>query len=93
MEYYEGGKLIGKTNKSGRVSSTYQTCNQQKQRDKWNWYSKWNEFNKVFNKHCSEVDQKNPNYSQFESFLNKIDTTMAADSITINKLKEAFFYP
>ena len=34
MEYYEGSKLIGKTNKSGRVSSTYQTCNQQKQRDK-----------------------------------------------------------
>ena len=27
----------------------------------------------------------------FESFLNKIDTTMSADPITINELKEAFF--
>ena len=29
----------------------------------------------------------------FESFLNKIDITMPADSITINELKEAFFFP
>ena len=27
----------------------------------------------------------------FENFLNKIDTTMPADSITVIELKEAFF--
>ena len=27
----------------------------------------------------------------FESFLNKIDITMPADSVAINELKEAFF--
>ena len=27
----------------------------------------------------------------FESFLNKIDTTMPADPIIINEIKEAFF--
>ena len=28
----------------------------------------------------------------FESFLDKIDTTMPADPITINELKEALFF-
>ena len=51
-----------------------------------------NEFNKLFPNIGTELAGKIPTASRaFENFLNEIDTTMLADSITINELKEAFF--
>ena len=51
-----------------------------------------NEFNKLFTNIGPELAKKIPTTSRtFENFLNKIDITMPADSITINELKEAFF--
>ena len=43
-----------------------------------------------FYKYWSGVGQETVSRT-FESFLNKIDTTMPTDSITINDLKETFF--
>ena len=52
-----------------------------------------NEFNKFFTNVGPELAGKIPNESRtFESFSNKIDTTMTADPITIIKLKEVFFF-
>ena len=51
-----------------------------------------NKFNKFFTNIGPEVARKIPTASRtFESFLNKIDITMPADSITINEYKESFF--
>ena len=51
-----------------------------------------NEFSKFFAKIGPELAEKIRTASRtFESFLNKIDTTMPADPVTINELKEAFF--
>ena len=53
-----------------------------------------NEFNKFFTNIGPELAGKIPTASRtFESFLNKIDITMPADSTTINELKEALFLP
>ena len=50
------------------------------------------EFKTFFTDIGVELARKIPTASKtFESFLNKIDATMQADSITINELKEAFF--
>ena len=50
------------------------------------------EFNKFFSSIGAELAEKIPTVSRtFESFLNKIDTTMPADQNTVNELKEAFF--
>ena len=52
-----------------------------------------NEFNKFFTNIRSELARKISTASRtFESFLNKINITMPADSITINELKKAFFF-
>ena len=52
-----------------------------------------NEFNKFLTKIGPELAEKIPTASRtFESFLNKIDTTMPADPVTINELKEDFFF-
>ena len=51
-----------------------------------------NEFNKSFTNIGPDLAGKTPTASRtFERFLNKIDTTIPADPITINELKEAFF--
>ena len=51
-----------------------------------------NEFNKIFTNIGPELARKIPNATRtFQSFLNKIDITMPADSITFNELKESFF--
>ena len=51
-----------------------------------------NEFNKFVTSIGPELARKIPTASRtFESFLNKIDLTMPADSITINEVKEVFF--
>ena len=51
-----------------------------------------NEFNKFFTNIGPVLAVKIPTASRtFESFLNKIDTTISSDPITINKLKEVFF--
>ena len=50
------------------------------------------EFNKVFTNTGPDLAGKIPTTSRtLESFLNKTDTTMPADPVTINILKEAFF--
>ena len=50
-----------------------------------------NEFNKFLVKIGPELTGNIPTASRkFESFLNKIDITMPADSITTNELKEVF---
>ena len=51
-----------------------------------------NEFNKPFTNIGPELARKILTASRtFESFLNKIDITMPADSGTINEFKEGFF--
>ena len=51
-----------------------------------------NEFNKFFTNIAPELAEKVPTASRtFETFLNKTDTKMSADLVTINELKEAFF--
>ena len=53
-----------------------------------------NEFNKPFTNIGPELARKILTASRtFESFLNKIDITMPADSSTINEFKEGFFFP
>ena len=48
-----------------------------------------NEFNKFFTNIGLELARKIPTASRtFKSFLNKIDITIPADSITINEVKE-----
>ena len=49
-------------------------------------------FNKFFTNIGPELGGKIPTASRtFETFLNKIDTTMPVDPITINELRKAFF--
>ena len=53
-----------------------------------------NHFNKFFTKIGPVLPRKIPTALRtFESFLNKIDTTMTADSINFNELKEGFSFP
>ena len=53
-----------------------------------------NEFNKFFTNIGQELARKIPTVSiTFETFLNEIDITTPVDSITINELKEAFYFP
>ena len=88
MEYYEGDD---KQNKQIRISSTYQTCIQHKI-DVTSEISIANEISMFFTNTGQELARKILTTSRtFESFLNKIDTTMPADPIIINEIKEAFF--
>ena len=49
-------------------------------------------INKLFTYLSPVLTIKIPTVSRtFESFVNKIDTTMSADLVTINELKEVFF--
>ena len=51
------------------------------------------DFNNIFTNIGPDLARKIPTaLITLWSFLNKIDTTMPADSVTINELKEAFFY-
>ena len=89
MEYYEGKEIIGKTNKSGSRLPTRLVINKN---DVTSEIGIANEFNKFFTNIGPELAEKIPTASRtFESFLNKIDTTMPADSISVNELKKAFF--
>ena len=82
-------EVIGKTNKSGSRLPTKLVINKN---DVTSEIGIANEFNKFFTNIGPELVEKIPAASTtFESFLNKIDTTMPADPVTINKLKENFF--
>ena len=83
-------EVIGKANKSGsRLPTKLAIC----KNDVTSEIGIANEFNKFFTNIGPELAEKIPTASRkFESFLNKIDTTMSADPITINELKEAFFF-
>ena len=82
-------EVIGKTNKPGSHLPTKLVINKN---DVTSEISIANEINKFFTKISPELVEKIPTASRtFESFLNKIDTTMPADPVTINELKEAFF--
>ena len=51
-----------------------------------------NEFNTFFTNIGAELAKNIPNASRpFESYINRVDTTMPTDSFTINEVKEAFF--
>ena len=51
------------------------------------------EFNKFSTNIGPDLVRKTPTVSKkIQRFSNKIDTTMPADSITTNELKEAFFF-
>ena len=70
--------------------STHQTCD--KKNDVASEVGIANEFNKFFANIGQELARKIPTATRTSaSFLNKIDITMPADSITINELKESFF--
>ena len=52
-----------------------------------------NKFNTFFTNIGAELAKKIPNASRpFESYIKKVDATMPRDSLTINLVKEAFFY-
>ena len=83
-------EVIGKTNNSGSRPPTKLVINKN---DVTSGIGIANEFNKFFANIGPELAGKIPTASRtFESFLNKIDTTMPADPITINELKEALFF-
>ena len=82
-------EVIGKTNKSGSRLPTKLVINKNDVPSKIDIA---NEFDKFFTSIGKELARKiSTTSSTFDSFLNKINTTTPADSITINKLKEAFF--
>ena len=82
-------EVIGKTNKSRSRLPTKLVINKN---DVTSESGIANEFNKFFTNIGPELTEKIPTASRtFESFLNKIDTTMPTDPISINELKEAFF--
>ena len=82
-------EVMGKTNKSGSRLPTKLAINKI---DVTSEIGVANEFNKFFTNIGPELAEKIPIASRtFESFLDKIDTTMPADPVTINELKEDVF--
>ena len=82
-------EVIDKTNKSGSRLPTKLLINKN---DATSEIGIANESNKFFTKIGPEIARKIPTASRkFESFLNKIDTTIPANPITINELIEVFF--
>ena len=82
-------EVLEKTNKSGSRLATKLVINKN---DVASETGIANEFNKLFTNIGPELARKIPAASRtFESLLIMIDTTMSADTITINELKEAFF--
>ena len=82
-------QIISKANKPGSRLPTKHVINKN---DVTSEIGIANGFNKFFTMIGPELAEKIPNASRtFESFLNKIDTTMPADPVTINELKEDFF--
>ena len=82
-------EVIGKTNKPRSRLPTKLVINKN---DMTSEIGIANEFNKFFTKIGPELAEKTPTASRtFESFLNKIDTAMPADPVTIKELKQAFF--
>ena len=82
-------EVIGKTNKTESRLPTKLVINKN---DVTSEIGIANEFNKFFTKIGPELAEKIPTASRtFDSFLNKIDTTMPTDPVTINELKKAFF--
>ena len=82
-------EVIGKTNKSGSRLPTKLVIDKN---DVTSEIGIANEFNKFFTNIVPALAKKIPTELRtFESFLNKIDTTMPADPVTIKELKEAFF--
>ena len=78
-------EVIGKTNTSGSRLPTKLVINKN---DMTSEIGLANKFSKFFTKISPELAKKIPTASRtFESFLNKIDTTMPADPIAINELK------
>ena len=83
-------QVIGKTNKSGSRLPTKLVINKNEVTSETGMS---NQFNKFFTNIGPKLAGKIPTASRkFESFLNKIDTTMPVDPITINELKETFFF-
>ena len=75
-------EVLGKKNKAGSCLPTKLVL---KKNDVTSEIGIANEFNKIFANIGPELARKIPIASRtFESFLNKIDITMPADSITIN---------
>ena len=84
-------EVLGKTNKPGSRLHTKLVI---KKNDVTSEIGIANEFNKFFTNIGQELARKIPTVSiTFETFLNEIDITTPVDSITINELKEAFFFP
>ena len=82
-------EVIGKTNKPRSRLPTKLVINKN---DMTSEIGIANEFNKFFTKIGPELAEKIPTASRtFDSFLNKIDTAMPADPVTIKELKQAFF--
>ena len=80
---------IDKTNKSGSRLPTKLVINK---KDVTSEIGIADKFNKLFTNIGPELAKKIPTALRtFENFLNNIDTTMPADPVTINELKEAFF--
>ena len=82
-------EVIGKTNKSGSRLPTKLVINKN---DVTSEVCIANEFNEFFTNIGPELAENVQTARKtFESFLNKINTTMPADPVTINALKVVFF--
>ena len=82
-------ELIGKTRKSESHLPGKLLVNEQEVSGK---VEITNEFNTFFTNIGAELAKNIPNASRlFESYINRVDTTMPTDSLTINEVKEAFF--
>ena len=96
LEYKNNAKIwnimkevIGKTKKPGSRLPTKLVINKN---DVTSEIGIANEFNKFFTKIGAGLAEKIPTASRtFESFLNKIDTTMPVDQLLLMKLKKPFF--
>ena len=52
-----------------------------------------NEFNTFFTNIGAELAKNIPNASRpFESYIKKVDATMSTNSLTVNEVKETFFF-
>ena len=83
-------ELIGKTRKSETYLPRKLLIYKQEVSDKEEIA---NEFKIFFGNIGAELAKNIPNASRpFESYIKKVDTIMPTDSLTINEVKEAFFF-
>ena len=83
-------EVICKTNKSGSCLPTELVINKNHMTSETDMTNEFNKFLKTLFQSWPEKSQQHRQHLRV--FLNKIDTSTPGDPITINELKEAFFF-